>query len=404
MDTATRFDQDSRVVLHPLVYLADGDEVTIGRRDIDSYGIFPPDGAEMVRRLAAGETPREVDLWYQRAYGESADIEHVLGALAELDFIVDGGQVPQRQRPIRGQRLGAVMFSPVATILYAVVIIASLIAMARSPDLVPHYSNLFFTDYLTIIEAALAVGAVPLVLLHEAFHLLAARRLGIRSRISIGRRLYYVVLETSLDGLVTVPRRQRYLPILAGMLLDVLILSLLTLIADLTRTPDGGLSAVGRLCLALAFATLLRIAWQFFFYLRTDLYVLMSTLLGCVDLHTTAKRLLRNRVWRLLGRRDRLVDEDQWHPVDRRVATWYSWLIVAGYTFSIAVFVFGVAPAVYLMFANAIGRLGGEATTGELADSVVFLVLNLGQILLTVWLAVRERRQRRAQQFQHVIA
>ncbi|MFV2109998.1 hypothetical protein [Micromonospora sp. LOL_015] len=404
MDTATRFDQDSRIVLHPLVYLADGDEITIGRRDIDSYGIFPPDGAEMVRRLAAGETPREVDLWYQREYGESADIDHVLGALVELDFIVDDGEMPQRQRPIRGQRLGAAMFSFPAMILYAVMISASLIAMARSPDLTPHYSNLFFTDYLTIIEAVLAAGAVPLVLLHEAFHLLAARRLGIRSRISVGRRLYYVVLETSLDGLVTVPRRQRYLPILAGMLLDVLIFSLLTLIADLTRTSNSGLSATGRLCLALAFATLLRIAWQFFFYLRTDLYVLMSTLLGCVDLHTTAKRLLRNRLWRLAGRHDRMADEEQWHPVDRRVANWYSWLIVAGYTFSIAVFAFGVAPAVYLMFANAIGRLSGNPTTGELADSVVFLVLNLGQILLTVWLGVRERRQRRAQEFQHLIA
>nr|MDT0660611.1 hypothetical protein [Micromonospora sp. DSM 115978] len=404
METVARFDQDSRVNLHPLVYLTDGDEVTIGRRDIDSYGIFPPDGAEVVRRLAAGETPRAIDEWYQREYGESADLEHVLGALAELDFIADGDQQPAPQAPIRGQRLGAAIFSTPAMILYAIVIGAALAAMVRSGDLVPHYRNLFFTEYLTVIELTLAAGAVPLILLHEAFHLLAARRLGIRSRISVGRRLYYVVLETSLDGLVTVPRRKRYLPILAGMLLDVLALSVLTLVADLTRTPDGGLSATGRLCLALAFATLLRIAWQFFFYLRTDLYVLMSTLLGCVDLHTTAKRLLRNRLRRAVGRRDGLADEDQWHPVDRRVANWYSWLIVAGYTFSITVFVVGVAPAVYLMFADAVGRLGGNSTGGELADSVVFLVLNLGQVAVTGWLAVRERRQRKAQQFQHVIA
>ncbi|MDG4763991.1 hypothetical protein O7632_07705 [Solwaraspora sp. WMMD406] len=404
METVVGFDQDSRVPLHPLVYLTDGDEVTIGRRDIDSYGIFPPDGAKVVRRLAAGETPRQVDLWYQREYGESADIEHVLGALAELDFIADSSQPHGEQAPIRGQRLGAAVFSIPAMIGYAVVIAASLIAMVRSPDLVPHYSNLFFTQYLTVIELTLAAGAVPLILLHEAFHWLAARRLGIRSRISVGRRLYYVVLETSLDGLVTVPRRRRYLPILAGMLLDVLALSVLTLIADLTRVADGGLSTVGRLCLALAFATVLRIAWQFFFYLRTDLYVLMSTLLGCVDLHTTAKRLLRNRALRAVGRRDRLVDEEQWHPVDRRVASWYSWLIVAGYTFSMAVFLVGVLPAVYLMFASAISRLGGDSTSGELADSLVFLVLNLGQILVTGWLAVRERRRRRAQQFQHIIA
>src|SRR5262249_45486382 len=156
----------------------------------------------------------------------------------------------------------------------------------------------------------------------------------------------------------------------------------------------------GRLCLAFAFATVLRVVWQFFFYLRTDLYALITTVLGCVDLHTTARRTLKNRLMRLLGRRDKLVDENDWHPVDRRAARWYSWLIVVGYTVSITTFVVGVLPAVYQMFAGAFGRLFGATTPwGELLDSAVFVGLNLGQIALTVWLAVRERRQRRRAKF-----
>lgn len=404
METEYRYDQDTRVDLHPLVYLADGDEVTIGRRDIDSYGIFPPDGAEVVRRLAAGDTPREVDRWYASEYGESADLGHVIEALRELDFIADAGEAPTTAEPVRWQRLGAALFATPAMVGYALLLTWAAVAMIRSPDLVPNYRNLFFTEYFTVIELTLFAGAVPLLILHEAFHVLAARRLGVRSRVTIGRRLYYIVLETSLDGLVTVPRRRRYLPILAGMLVDLLALAALTLAADLTRQADGAFSPAGRLCLALAFATVLRVAWQFFFYLRTDLYVLLSTLLGCVDLHTTAKRLLRNRAMRLLGRPGRRVDETRWHPVDRRAAGWYSWLIVAGYTFSIGTFVFAVAPAVYQMFAGAIGRLSGAgASGGQLLDSVVFLSLNLSQIVLTVWLAVRERRQRGARQFEHVI-
>lgn len=39
------------VLFHPLVYLEDGDDVTIGRADIDSYAVFPPDGAQLVRWL-----------------------------------------------------------------------------------------------------------------------------------------------------------------------------------------------------------------------------------------------------------------------------------------------------------------------------------------------------------------
>ncbi|WP_232533911.1 hypothetical protein [Plantactinospora sp. KBS50] len=405
METEVRYDLDRRVALHPLVYLADGDEVTIGRPDIDSYGIFPADGAEVVRRLADGNTPHEVDRWYQAEYGEAADFEHILAALEELDFIVVAERAPVEVAPVRLQRLGAALFSAPAWICYIALLTWAVVAMVRTPDLIPNYSHLFFTDYLTLIELALFAGALPQLFLHEAFHVLAARRLGVRSRVSIGRRFYYVVLETSLDGLVAVPRRKRYLPILAGMLVDLLALAALTVTADLNRNPDGSYSLVGRVCLALAFATLLRVLWQFFFYLRTDLYVLMSTLLGCVDLHTTAKRLLRNRAMRLLRRPDRITDETQWHPVDRRAAGWYSWLIVAGYTFSATTFVVGVAPAVYQMFASSISRLLGGATTGrQILDSAVFLGMNLGQIAFTVWLAVRERQQRKNEKFQHVIA
>jgi hypothetical protein len=40
--------------LHPLTYLDEGDDVTLGRADIDSYGLFPPDGAALLQQLEAG--------------------------------------------------------------------------------------------------------------------------------------------------------------------------------------------------------------------------------------------------------------------------------------------------------------------------------------------------------------
>lgn len=403
-DTAVRYDLDAPVPFHPLVYFPEGDEITIGRRDIDSYGIFPPDGAAVVRRLETGETPKQVADWYEREYGESADIVHVLAALDELELIRRADGPPPPGGPVRWQRLGQVVFSVPAGLLYAVVVGWAIVSMVESPDLVPHYRHLFFTDYYTLVEVGLFLGAAPLLLLHEACHALAARRLGLQSRLRISRRLYYIVLETALDGLVSVPRRQRYLPILAGMLFDVLAFSVLTLAAHATRDADGGFSFAGRLCLAFAFATVLRIVWQFFFYLRTDLYALITTLLGCVDLHATARRVLRNRFARLGRQWNRVLDETDWHPVDRRAARWYSWLIVVGYSVSVGTFVVAVAPAVYQMFAGALSRLSGSGTPwAELVDSAVFLSMNLLQIALTVWLAVRDRRQRRTR-LHHVIA
>jgi hypothetical protein len=398
-------DLDEPVALHPLVYLVDGDEITIGRADIDSYGIFPPEGADVVRRLENGDTPRAVRDWFERTYDSDIDMPDLIATLGELELLrTDDETVTAEHTPVRFARLGRAVFSRPAFLVYAVLVCWAVVAAVESPELAPHYRNIFFTEYFSIVQIALFVVAIPLVLLHESWHALAGRRLGLRSRLTIGRRLYFIVLETSLDGLVAVPRGKRYLPILAGVLADVVGIAVCTILADLTRGADGALSGVGRFLLAVAFAALLRVVWQFFFYLRTDIYVLICTVLGCVDLHGAARRLLGNRVNRLLGRPERVRDETTLHPVDRRAARWYTWLVVVGYTASITTFVLAGAPVLYRIGAGVLGRFGADVPTAALLDSFVFAGLVLAQGVLLGWLMVRDRLvARRARTMRHVI-
>ena len=82
-----------------------------------------------------------------------------------------------------------------------------------------------FTGLAADRGVALFAGQALLALVHESFHVLAGRRLGLRTSVRISRRFYYAVYETRLDGLVSVPRRQRYLVILAGLLADVLVVA-----------------------------------------------------------------------------------------------------------------------------------------------------------------------------------
>ncbi|SDF42584.1 hypothetical protein SAMN05216553_101580 [Lentzea fradiae] len=400
----TEIDLDRPVPLHPLVFLEDGDEVTIGRPDIDSYGMFPGEGAALVRRLVEGDTPREAAAWFEREYGEEVDIEDVLAGLDELDLVRrTGEEIVATTAPVRFGRLGAALFSPFAWAAYAVLAGWALFVMVANADLRPTYHNIFFSDYYMVIQVGLFLAAIPLLFLHESFHALAGRRLGVRSRLRIGRRLYFIVLETSLDGLVAVPRAKRYLPIVAGLLADVLGIAACTVAADLTRHPDGSLSGAGRFLLAVAFAALLRVIWQFFLYLRTDVYVLVSTVLGCVDLHGAAMRIVKNRFRRLAGKPEE--DESVLHPVDRQVARWYSWLVVVGYTASLTTFALAGAPVLYRFVTGVLGRLTGDGVpTAQLLDSIVFGGVALAQGAVLGWLMVRERvRARRDRRLHHVI-
>jgi hypothetical protein len=349
-------DLDRPLALHALAFLDGDEEVTVGRPDVDSYCVLPCDGAALLRQLAAGRTPRQAAEWYARTYDETVDMAEFLEAMDELGFLADADQPAPAISSVPWQRLGRLTYSPGAWIGYGVLMIAAVAVMTRHHDLAPRTRNLFFTDYATLVMLLAVFGQLPFVLFHESFHALAGRRLGVRSRLRISRRLYFLVAETNLDGLVVVPKRKRYLPILAGMLADLLVIAVLTLLAAAVRHGNGSQPLAGRLCLALAFLTLLRLIWQFYFFLQTDLYQLAVTALGCVELHRTTNRLIANRVNRLIGRTHRISDESLWHHRDRAVARWYCWLLLAGYLFSLASFLLAILPL--------LRRLLGGVVTG----------------------------------------
>ncbi len=396
MTTSASPDHDRPLRLHPLTYLEEGDEVTVGRADIDSYGLFPADGAALLRRLEAGDSPNAAARWYQENYGEQVDIPEFLEVLEELELLVkDGEAAPEAAAPVRWQRLGRAVFSPAAWVLCAALAVASVVEMVRVPDVAPRYQNLFFThSSLLVLTLGIVFGQLPWILLHESAHALAGRRLGLHSRLSVTRRLYYVVFVTALDGLVAVPRRKRYLPMLAGLATDVVVIAGLTLTAAALHGSGGATHVVYRLLLTMAFGTVLRVVWQFYFFLRTDLYYLAITVLGCNDLQTTAKQMLRNRLWRLLGRTEKLTDPATWRERDAQVARWYSWLMLAGYLFLLVTLATAAVPTAIQLTELSVRKLGSDLSFANTADVLAFLVVNFWEPALAVFLAVRAWRRR----------
>ncbi len=393
----TGADPDLPVTLYPLTFLDEGDEVTVGRTDTDSYCVLPADGAALLRQLVQGRSPRQVADWYAQHYGEPVDVEEFVAAMDELGFVAPA--VTQTSTPgrVAWQRLGAATFSLPAWVGYAVMLVGAVVVTQRHHDLLPRTSNMYFSAYATPVLLLAVFGQFPFVLIHEGFHALAGRRLGLRSQLRISRRLNVLVAETSLDGLVVLPRRKRYLPILAGMFADLLVIGALTLIAAALRQPAGHQPLAGGICLALAYATLLRFVWQFYFFLQTDLYQLIVTALGCVDLHRTTCRLIANRWRRALGRQQGLHDENQWHPRDRAVARWYCWVLLAGYAISLGSFVIAVLPLLFHLFGTVFRGLfgAGHLDLDTVADSTTFLLLTAAQLSAVGYLMLRDRRRDR---------
>jgi hypothetical protein len=313
-----------------------------------------------------------------------------------LEFVRSSGEpeaAPMRQP--RWQRLGQVAFSWPAWLAYLGLFGYALFLMAELPHLRPRYENLFFSPSLLLMQVGLLLGQLPGLLFHEAMHALASRRLGIPSQLRISNRFYVLVFETRLNGLWSLPRRSRYLPLLAGMVADLILFSLLVVLARLTN-PHGLPHAIpGAFFQAMAVSTLLRLAWQFYFYLRTDLYEVFVTALRCVDLHQTTKELLDNRIHRL-RRRPPPHDEERWHPRDRQVARWYVYLFGFGYLLSLVMLAWFLIPAMVRVLSGIATRLSTDAEfSAQFVDASLAFILNVMPLVIVAVLVLRRMRARR---------
>lgn len=386
---------DTVVVFYELTFVPEGEEVVVGRVDTGSYAVLPADGAALLERLAAGMSPEHAEDWYEAEYGEPVDMAEFLDTLAELGFVKEGDAEPPSAAPVRWRRLGRAVFSPPVWFCYAAVVLAWVVVAIGHDDVRPDPSQFFFTGSVLVVQVVITFGQLPLIFLHEAFHTLAGRRLGLPSRLGISNRYLYIVFETRMNGLLSVPRGKRYLPFLAGMVCDLVVLAVLGLTAHLTRTPDGSLSVVGEIVMAFAFTVVMRVVWQFQLYLRTDLYYVFATALHCHDLHDASTALLRNRVWRLLRRPHKVVDEGRWSEHDRAAGRWYGPFVAGGVVVMVLLTVMGSLPVVLGYSGIVAAHLGSGRFDLYFWDSVLSLAVNAGQLALVAHLAARKRGQHR---------
>lgn len=402
----------TRVRLQHLTYVDDGDGVMVGRPDVGSYALFPSEGADLLRSLEAGVTLEAGALTWHDQTGETLDTEDFLATLEGLGFLVGQDGVRAEPPSVRWRRLSRVLFSRPAFLLYAAVVLAGVAAMVVDPVLRPSYRNIFFTSNISVIPIVLAVSQFPLLLIHEGYHALAARRLNLPSRLGIGRRFYYLVAETRLDSLYSVRRSQRYLPFLAGAMIDAVGVGAFTLVAAGGR-HEGAPSWVSGLALALAFSGVLRISWECLFYLETDFYFVINTATGCTDLYGASKQRLRGwfRSWfRAASRRrpyrkaapdpapDPAPEPAEWSDRDLAMSRWYAPMMVLGYGFSLGTLLVVGVPTTLRFWTTVVHRFDGSQplTAERLVDTLVFGLLSLVELGLLAYVTIRDLRRRRA--------
>lgn len=399
----------------PFTRQPEGDEVIIGRPETGVFLALPAEAIEILDDLAAGKSVGDAQESFACIHHETPDVADLLGYLEGKGFVRKrDGESPAANFPPTPagsappnlhyhfanipQSFARSVFGPPAMRLYLLLIGVAFVLVAQVPSLIPNGRSLYFTESRTAKVLVVLFISVFSIFVHEFCHLLAARAAGVKSRIGIGNRLWILVAETDLTGLWAVPRNQRYLPLLAGPVSDGVFASLI--IIPLYARATGHLSlppGVVEVARASLLICLARLLWQCFFFVRTDLYYVITTFFGCKSLMRDTQLFLQNQVARFFPSVPR-TDQSRISSTEMRVVKAYSilWLLGRGLAFVSLVVVTFPALFGYLQDITKVLGRGYASNPYDVVDILVVSMVNLIPLTLGLglWLAGLMKRSR----------
>ena len=368
--------QDREIQLAPLSIRKDRQHYIVADLERQEYYEMPEICVEAIRGMQAGVPLDKIEAGLRARYpGEEINMDGFVRQLRELGLLRSwNGQrfdPPQnltgRNRAVSQglERLGRVLFHPLALALYGLLALANALQLVSGDGLMPVYSDLFLSSSMTVnLVSWMAVGLTGVVL-HECGHSLAMAAKGLPTRWNMGHRLFLPVLETEMSGVWSLPPGQRYVPYLAGMCVDQVLLFAALFVQTLLPETSGWAPVLRMAALHLVLA----LGYQLLFFMKTDLYYVVENALGSYNLMENALAWLTNALpFRRAGERaEPVIYEDE-----RHVVRLYGLFVAAGAGVSLALLVFYLIPQLGQAVRMTLPRLALAPSEPLFWDAVVF--------------------------------
>lgn len=404
-------DVDLAARVRRVVVAPDGDEYVLGRPDLALYVVVPPPGGAFVQALQEGLPLPAATARASAVAGTTVDGTDFLAGLEAAGLLEPAGASrpgsgartagPARSREIRwiegvSQATARRLFGPAMWTGYGLAALFVAVVLLVRADLRPTFEHYWWLpdpvlSVLTVAVIVILVGAV-----HELWHWLAARAIGVPAIFRMSYRGIYLVFETDVTQIVTTARRNRYGVFLAGMAFDVTLLAVVLALrlgyrADLLPLPGW----LDRLLGSVVLLQVISIGWQWAALLmRSDGYAVLANALRCHDLYRATWLTTKQRVWRLTEAETTELASMSAH--DRRVARGFWLAYLAGLVvMAWLMLAFAIPFLISMMWWVGHNLLHPAPATLAFWESVLVLALVAGQYSLVGLLAARERRLRR---------
>lgn len=378
----------SRIVLHRLTTRQDDSQSIVGRLATGKFVALPHIGHRAIELFQQNRTLGEAQAQLKRDFGADVDLDTFVRTLADLGFVrtVDGTPVSVARSPkpslpwLRRQHVRWLSSLP-AQLAYGALLLFTLFSILANTSLIPRYNDFLWTTVTSLAILGNVVMDLFRVGLHELGHLFAARSLGIPARFGLSTRLHNLVIQTDVSGLWAVPRRHRYQVYLGGIIVDLALTAVATLVLAYAAIPP----TVQAMLKTFVLLTFLSVVSQFHFYMRTDIYFVVLDLLHCYNLFqdslTHARHVFRRLWFRIARPAGQAPPPDPLNHLashERRKVSLYAWFVITGSALALFVYIGYGIPILVGLLAKA-----GVATWQGLTEGQLWTFLD-GAITLAI--------------------
>ncbi len=360
--------------------------ILVGRKDIGSYVSLPKEAIEVIDLLDSGKTVGEVKKITEEKYGEDIGVEDFVRDMVTNEMVktVDGYEIAttsQVQKDLFSKvtaRYVGWLFSRYAWVVYGAMAVVSVLLFAAFPQHIPKPEDYFFHPWYSVAVGFMFLFGWVLLAIHELAHLFAARSVGTEGYFSLSNRLVFIVAQTNLGNIWTVPREKRYVVYLAGMAWDAVMVFFCLILLVLSDYNIIKLPVlVYNFLKAVNFIKVWGIIWQFRFNMQTDVYYVLSNYFKCRNLLGDTQSYIKNLTAKISARIKK-VDMSSNTEQEMRVIKVYAPIYFVGAFVTLVTFIFRQLYVLVLQVIRAFDGLtaGYAANPPAFMDAVVLVVLN----------------------------
>ncbi|WP_286230999.1 hypothetical protein [Neobacillus mesonae] len=377
---------NSRLAIVPIHITKDKKHYIVDDKTSGEFYEMPEVCIAAIKLMDNGKTLGEIERQLKEQYpNEEVDLLDFAEQLLKLQLIaeIDGVKVEKEEKENHSlgylwisSRIGKFFFNKTAYLIYITLFFVNVSVLVIHPSLFPNYKDLFIFDYMFLNIPIWMVVSFILVLVHEFGHVLAMRAGNLPTKLGVGHRLFFVVLETDMSLAWKLPSKNRNILYLAGLCFDTVIL-FLTLAGQLVFANGPGIFL--GILQVIVLDTFIRMVYQCCIYMKTDLYYVFENVSGSYNLMEYAQQQLSKLVpfWKP-AKQEEVMYEDE-----KRTVLFYSIFYLLGVGLTLLLFAIYYIPQLLFALKKVLPGFSQGMTTLPFWDAAIFtLQIVIGILLL----------------------